>query len=153
EPDVEALRSLFFELEFSSLLKELLPVVEAKPGDYREIATIDELDQFLADAFGKPLAIAIPGDHSDSDPEEAEQEEETEQSALLPLEASAPAPPNILSRRIALSGSSGSGAIITLSEQSVFERIRRLLEDEHTPKAVHDLKSSLHHYAAQDIML
>src|SRR5262249_54366542 len=36
EPDVEALRALFQELEFTSLLKELLPVVEAKPGDYRE---------------------------------------------------------------------------------------------------------------------
>jgi len=30
DPDVEALRALFAELEFTSLLKELLPVVEVK---------------------------------------------------------------------------------------------------------------------------
>src|SRR5208337_2816213 len=33
EPDVESLRALFAELEFTSLLKELLPVVEVKEGD------------------------------------------------------------------------------------------------------------------------
>ncbi len=38
EPDVEALRELFTELEFTSLLKELLPVVEAAEGNYREVA-------------------------------------------------------------------------------------------------------------------
>src|SRR4051812_18114182 len=36
EPDVDALRQLFTELEFTSLLKELLPVVEAAEGNYRE---------------------------------------------------------------------------------------------------------------------
>src|SRR5438270_4266041 len=32
QPDIEALRALFTELEFTSLLKELLPVVEAPAG-------------------------------------------------------------------------------------------------------------------------
>src|SRR5260370_3146507 len=39
EPDFEALRELFTELEFTSLLKELLPVVEAAEGNYREVAS------------------------------------------------------------------------------------------------------------------
>src|SRR5947209_4776280 len=36
EPDIQALRALFTELEFTSLLKDLLPVVEVAEGDYRE---------------------------------------------------------------------------------------------------------------------
>src|SRR5207237_10108841 len=36
EPDIEALRQLFTELEFSSLLKELLPVVEVTDAHYTE---------------------------------------------------------------------------------------------------------------------
>src|ERR1700687_347095 len=36
EPDVDALRALFTELEFTSLLKELLPVVEVTEAQYSE---------------------------------------------------------------------------------------------------------------------
>src|SRR5262249_33444473 len=36
DPDVEALRALFTELEFTSLLKELLPVVEVSDARYGE---------------------------------------------------------------------------------------------------------------------
>src|SRR6204780_3150718 len=61
EPDVDALRALFAELEFSSLLKELLPVVEVKEGNYRDVKSEAEFDDYLwglpADA---PLALAIP---------------------------------------------------------------------------------------------
>src|SRR5947209_3180368 len=34
EPELDALRALFTELEFTSLLKELLPIVESGPGEY-----------------------------------------------------------------------------------------------------------------------
>src|SRR5580692_9680684 len=46
DPDVDSLRALFAELEFSSLLKELLPIVEIKDGDYREFATEAELHEY-----------------------------------------------------------------------------------------------------------
>ena len=42
-----SLRALFAELEFTSLLKELLPVVEVKEGDYREINSKAEFEKFL----------------------------------------------------------------------------------------------------------
>src|SRR5258705_8808367 len=59
EPDVEALRALFAELEFSSLLKEVLPVTEVAEGDYREIRTTGELEEYLAGlADDTPLAVA-----------------------------------------------------------------------------------------------
>ncbi|MCU1334189.1 MAG: polymerase, partial [Candidatus Angelobacter sp.] len=37
EPDMDALRSLFSELEFTTLLKELVPVMEVRETDYREL--------------------------------------------------------------------------------------------------------------------
>ena len=71
EPDIAGLRALFAELEFSTLLKELLPVAEVGEGDYREIKTAAELDEYLGGlAVGQPLAIAIPGEHTDAVEEE-----------------------------------------------------------------------------------
>src|SRR5579884_2818049 len=59
EPDVETLRALFTELEFTSLLKDLLPVVEAAPGNYRETASAEDVQSFLAMRNNSPLAVAI----------------------------------------------------------------------------------------------
>src|ERR1700720_3487136 len=44
EPDVDALRSLFTELEFTSLLKELLPVVEVSGTHYTEARSAVDLE-------------------------------------------------------------------------------------------------------------
>src|ERR1700686_2550574 len=57
EPDVDALRALFSELEFTSLLKELLPIVELKDGDYREIRSVAELDEYLKSSANRPVAL------------------------------------------------------------------------------------------------
>src|SRR5947209_8344147 len=46
-PDIDALRELFTELEFTSLLKELLPVVEAPEGNYREAKSAAEVERLL----------------------------------------------------------------------------------------------------------
>ena len=40
EPDMDALRTLFTELEFTSLLKELLPVVEVSETHYHEASRL-----------------------------------------------------------------------------------------------------------------
>src|SRR5438034_2436950 len=59
-PDIEALRALFSELEFTSLLKELLPVVEISEADYHEAQTTNDVQAFLKKlGTGAPLAIAI----------------------------------------------------------------------------------------------
>ena len=47
EPDVEALRALFTELEFSSLLKELLPVVEVSEAHYTEAKSAADVEAVL----------------------------------------------------------------------------------------------------------
>jgi DNA polymerase-1 len=154
EPDVEALRALFAELEFSSLLKELLPVAEENEGDYREIRTATELDEYLGGlAAGMPLAIATPTEHTDVVEEEISEEQESAQSEFLPLQAvDEPAVAAPL-ERIAFSVASGSGAIAILSDNRLAERVKNLLEGEATAKTVHDLKSALHHFSQQGIAL
>src|SRR5437879_2283105 len=60
EPALDALRELFTELEFTSLLKELLPVVEVTESHYTEAKSGVEVESiFKSLAPGAALAIAI----------------------------------------------------------------------------------------------
>src|ERR1700690_1572745 len=47
DPDVESLRALFAELEFTSLLKELLPVVEVSEAHYADAKSAEDVDAVL----------------------------------------------------------------------------------------------------------
>ena len=60
EPDNEALRALFTELEFTSLIKELVTGVDLTKVDYREAKSTADLDSVLAGiSEDAPLAIAL----------------------------------------------------------------------------------------------
>src|SRR6202035_1333104 len=60
EPDVDALRALFTELEFTSLLKELLPVVEVSGTHYTEAKSAADVESALdAVPVGGALAVAV----------------------------------------------------------------------------------------------
>ena len=60
EPDNEALRALFTELEFTSLIKELVTGVDLTKVDYREAKSAADLDSVLASVSeDAPLAIAL----------------------------------------------------------------------------------------------
>jgi len=80
QPDADAARSLFTELEFSSLVKEFLTEgVEIGTTDYRRAESAEEIDALLASrADGVPVAVAL-----DVAPAAAtsEQEEETQARA------------------------------------------------------------------------
>ena len=59
-PDVEALRALFTELEFTSLLKELLPVVEVTEAHYADAKSASDVEAVLKTvSAGNALAVAI----------------------------------------------------------------------------------------------
>src|SRR6202030_1214757 len=59
-PDVEALRALFTELEFTSLLKELLPVVEVTEAHYTEAKSAADVEAVLKTVSRvNALAVAI----------------------------------------------------------------------------------------------
>src|SRR5947199_10199691 len=59
-PDLEALRALFTELEFTSLLKELLPVVEVTEAHYTDANSAAEVEAVLSKiSAGHALAVAV----------------------------------------------------------------------------------------------
>jgi DNA polymerase-1 len=149
EPDVEALRALFAELEFNYLLKELLPVVEAKAGDYREIKSVAEFDEYLSGlSEGAPLALAIPAEDTASSDTESDEEDggpQPAQSGFLALQSADAEEQRAAGlQRIGVSNAPGSGAMVALEDRALIERVRSLLEDAAVPKTVHDLKSALH---------
>jgi DNA polymerase-1 len=155
EPDVESLRALFTELEFTSLVKELLPVMQTSHGDYREIRSVAELAAFLGDfARTEPVAIAIPTEDTEATEEEEEEEEDPqpEQGSFL-LQPAAEDAPSARPDRIALSVAPGAAANLALEDRPLAARTKSLLEDSAIPKSIHDWKSALHHFSAQGVAL
>jgi DNA polymerase-1 len=152
EPDIEALRALFAELEFTSLLKELLPVVEVKEGDYRQIQSKAEFEKFIKGVSeSAPLAVAIPtGPAEDAVSENAAEDDESRpaQSGFLALQ-----PPDeeqrgaASARPIAVSTAPGVGAMVSLEDQALAKSVKDALEDPALPKTIHDLKSALHYFS------
>jgi DNA polymerase-1 len=159
KPDVESLRALFAELEFTSLLKELLPVVEVKEGDYREIKSKAEFEEYLK-GLGEnaPLALAIPTEHIESiyaeSAAEEDEESQPEQSgflALQPADAKDQSAGGV--KRMAVSNAQGAAATLALEDRELLDRVKSVLEDSALPKTVHDLKLALHYFSGQGTAL
>ena len=154
EPDVSALRALFAELEFTSLLKELLPVVEIKEADYREIKTGAEFEAYLK--TNAPLAIAIQLEVEAEAETEAESEEEQgpAQTGLLDFRPSEREQDDAPKRGpLGISRSAGAGAIVPLASEEIALSAKAFLEDAAAPKSVHDWKLALHHFSNMGIAL
>ena len=63
QPDVEALRALFTELEFTSLLKELLPLVEVSEAHYTEAKSAADVEAVLK-PFPQEARLPLPSRRS-----------------------------------------------------------------------------------------
>src|SRR5215467_7483126 len=143
-PDVEALRALFTELEFTSLLKELLPVVEVSDAHYTDAHSAADLDAALKSAPMVAIAVEEQEESAPEEPEEAEPE-----SGLLPLAAEPPAPTGL--RRAAISVAPGTALSVSADVADAWSRLLKSLASEH-PKAVHDLKSLTHAFASLNVV-
>jgi DNA polymerase I len=146
EPDLDLLRQLFTELEFTSLLKEILPQVQVTETHYTEAESASDIDTITGSlAAGASLAIAVELDPSES-PAITEEEiaEEEPQSGMLALtDDSSPLSPAPASRRIAISAAAGSAAIVKLDSAAAADKLRALLTAS-TPKSIHDYKAAIH---------
>jgi DNA polymerase-1 len=69
-PDTAALKSVYRELEFHSLLKELGATEDTRERDYRRVAEPAELAAWLASAQGAPVAVALRQAETPAPPEE-----------------------------------------------------------------------------------
>jgi DNA polymerase I len=152
EPDIDALRALFSELEFTTLLKELVPEIEVKATDYRQIKTAAEVKELRK--AKAPLAIAFEFTAL-APPEEDEQEEESEQKAGELLFDAPPAPeangPGPLT--LAISTEPGRAFSAVLNGDEISAELRRLLSDAKVPKAIHDYKAALRRLGPHEVEL
>ena len=140
EPEVESLRALFTELEFTSLLKELLPVVESGPGDYGETKSAADIQAELR-KLGPGAALAIAVEMGEQAVEAEGEEAQEEQGALL-LMTSEPAD-YIKPRAFAISSGSGSALSIVPGSDAA-TATNTLLADPTLPKVIHDWKGASH---------
>jgi len=145
EPDLDLLRQLFTELEFTSLLKELLPEVQVTEAHYSEAQSAADVEDVLTALAANHLAIAV--EQSETLPEiEDEVAEEEPQSGMLALTNDSPtatvAEP--AARRLAISGAAGFATVVRLDSASAAAKLRSVLTTASTPKAVHDYKAAIH---------
>jgi len=156
EPNVDDLRALFTELEFTSLLKELLPVVEVTSSHYGEAKSAAEVQSVISSvADGGALAVAVEQDEAAAEPVEEEKEEEPQDAQMSLMGGAmmdggmiggilAQSLPEPVARRVAISAAAGTAAIVRLDSGDVGEKMRAVLTDAAVPKAVHDYKAAIH---------
>jgi DNA polymerase I len=153
-PNVEDLRALFTELEFTSLLKELLPVVEVSGTHYTEAKSAADVESVLnAIADGGALAVAIeqtePVVALDEEEKEKEDEPQDAQMSFMggmmglaePQDKAVSAPSSL---RVAISATAGSAILVKLDSGSAAEKLRNVLADAAEPKTIHDYKAAIH---------
>ncbi|MDP9160377.1 MAG: DNA polymerase I [Acidobacteriota bacterium] len=139
QPDVELLRSIFTELEFTSLLKELLPVVEIGDAHYTEAKSAADVEQVLR-FISEGSAVAVAIEAQSAVPDEVESEEETSDEAMLPLTAAA----TDQTRNFALSREAGTALSISTDVPEAVARLKSALADQNLAKAIHDSKAAAH---------
>jgi DNA polymerase-1 len=161
EPDTDALRSLFSELEFTTLLKELAPVMEVRETDYRELTSEKSLKALTKSKT--PLAIAFEFTAApEIEEEEDEPAEAVQQSGDLFAAPPAPAGTNdsnaadalkIAPLKLALSAELGKAFSIVLNDDKISAELKTLLSDARIPKSIHDYKTALRQLEAHGVEL
>ncbi len=160
EPDLQACRALFSELEFTTLLKELAPEAKAVPVEYVLAPSAAQVDAFLQAARENGFALAVPAGELEKTAEQVSEreteaiEEREPELRTMTLDFSEPsavpeaieAPPAKISR-VGVAADDGIALLMDV------EAVRALLEDPAVPKQVHDLKAALRETAALGITL
>ena len=146
EPDVDALRALFSELEFTSLLKELLPLAEVSETHYGEATSAADV-KTLVSSLGPGAALAVAVDHESTsavESEEEEKEEEPPAGQLSFMGGAMTAPKPEPTRRLAISAAPGTATSVHLDSGEAAKELRSVLADATIPKAIHDYKAATH---------
>ena len=141
EPDSDALRQLFTELEFTSLLKDLLPTMQVGEVQYSEAKTAAAVEAILNSLpEGGTLALALESVKASPASEDEVTEDE---GGVLPLNApvSASVSP---ARCIALSAVARTAITVPLDSQEAASNLKKALADPKLPKTIHDYKAASH---------
>ena len=141
EPDAEACRKLFTELEFTTLVKEFLSGVEVSETHYVEAKSAGEVLAVLNLAKkGNVLAIAVA---APSGPSTSEEDAfDSVESPELPLTAALPQFAG--DQRVAISAQPGKAISLRLDDSPAAEKLSIGLAHSDIPKAIHDYKAAIH---------
>jgi DNA polymerase-1 len=152
EPDVAAARSLFNELEFTTLLKELAPAIDATRAELITTPTDEDCARFFA-AAEKGFAIAVDVTFLEALTEQVSesQTEAVEEEApmlrnlsLLDVVEDVERAEAAGEREHFVAASAEENRALRISLTSAHgTRLKTLLEDAAVPKTVHDLKATM----------
>jgi DNA polymerase I len=136
EPDLEACRALFSELEFTSMLRELAPSASAPALQLIDHPSDEQAAAFYAAARKDGFAFALAA----SEPAQAEPDadEPSVPQTMSLLDAVEEAERKTQSS-VGVCAEAGTGLCLSLTPE-----LKALLEDSAVPKRVHDLKLALH---------
>ena len=136
EPDLEACRALFSELEFTSMLRELAPSASAPTLELIDEASDEQAAAFYSAARKNGFAFALAA----AEPVEAEAESEEpavpQTMSLLDVVEEAE---KKTESSVGVSAEAGEGLCLPLTPE-----LKQLFEDASVPKRIHDLKLALH---------
>jgi DNA polymerase-1 len=135
EPDIEACRELFAELEFTSLLRDLAPSANAPAIELIDQPTAEQASAFYDAAHKHGFAFALAA----KEPVEAESENETPVPQTLSLLDAVEEAEEKTRSSVGVCAEPGRALCLPLTPE-----LRALFEDESVPKRVHDLKLAFH---------
>jgi DNA polymerase-1 len=141
EPDVEACRELFTELEFTSMLRDLTPATPAIAVELIEEPTEAQAAAFYAAARAHGFAFALDA----KAPVEVAEDDVPQNLSLLDVAEAA-------EKKASFSVGVCAEPAVALRLELTPE-LRALQEDEAVAKQTHDWKSALHLLTAQGVML
>jgi len=152
EPEANSLRELFTELEFTSLLKDLVSEVDISEAEYAEAKSDADVERAVK-AVGKNgvLAIALENAATATTTEEAEETEEDQNGQLSLTPAVQPETPKL--QRIAVSAASGKALGVSLDDSEAGTAAKKALEREDVRKAIHDSKAAMHVFREMGVEL
>jgi DNA polymerase I len=167
QPDYEASRVLFNELEFTTLLKDLVRESDAGESTYQPLTSEKQLQDLLKKAKKSGIAIAFDADLTSAPVEEQAETEESaqdEQPLLKGFNDPSPDPLEIAGKeaaevQIALSGEPRVAYTLKLDKGDLSKKAKAALADEKITKSFHDYKAALRRIgceiggAEHDIML
>ena len=167
EPDLEAARELFTELEFTSMLRSLAPGAQKPTAELVDDPTDEQIAAFYTAAKTHGFAFALDKDTKLAKPEAAAQSSES--SEEVAEEESLPPMPSLLDMMdaadtlaelphvpapefVGVSVKVGDEPELALRLQ-LDHKLTKLLEDPTVPKTIHDWKTTQHRLAALGVTL
>jgi DNA polymerase-1 len=138
EPDYEACRVLFNELEFTTLLKNFVRITDAAEVEYGELKTGPQLEKLLKQGMKSGLAVTVCAPSPKKASGVEEQEDGEPELPLLNFTQQGCDP-----IEVGIAIEEKKGVSLRLGDNQVSKAVKDVLADAAIPKLVHDLKSAL----------